>query len=279
MAHTSTRVCNETTLQGQRMKRILIMGLPGAGKTFLAQHILDHLQDNKKTVMWLNADDVRKKYNDWDFSHEGRIRQSLRMRELADSYDVDYVICDFVAPLVEMRNNFKADWTVWVDTINQGRFEDTNKVFVAPEQYAFRITEQKAEKWGEFIAAHILDERLRPVFDWQKETVQMLGRWQPWHEGHRKLFERALAKTGQVVIQIRDCQGWNGSNPFAANQVKDFIKRDLDPLYQGQYEIQLVPNVVNITYGRDVGYKIEQESFDDATHAISATKIRKQMGV
>ena len=261
------------------MKRILIMGLPGAGKTFLAQHILDCLQDNKKTVMWLNADDVRKKYNDWDFSHEGRIRQSLRMRELADSYDVDYVICDFVAPLVEMRNNFKADWTVWVDTINQGRFEDTNKVFVAPEQYDFRITEQKAEKWGEFIAAHILDNRPRPVFDWQKETVQMLGRWQPWHEGHRKLFERALAKTGQVVIQIRDCQGWNGSNPFAANQVKDFIKRDLDPLYQGQYEIQLVPNVVNITYGRDVGYKIEQESFDDATHAISATKIRKELGL
>jgi hypothetical protein len=178
-----------------------------------------------------------------------------------------------------MRNNFKADWTVWVDTINQGRFEDTNKVFVAPEQYDFRITEKKAEKWGEFIAAHILDNRPRPVFDWQKETVQMLGRWQPWHEGHRKLFERALAKTGQVVIQIRDCQGWNGSNPFAANQVKDFIKRDLDPLYQGQYEIQLVPNVVNITYGRDVGYKIEQESFDDATHSISATKIRKEMGI
>jgi len=279
LAHTSTRVFNETALQGQGMKRILIMGLPGAGKTYLAQHILDHLQNNRKTVMWLNADDVRKKYNDWDFSHEGRIRQSLRMRDLADSYDVDYVICDFVAPLIEMRNNFKADWTVWVDTINQGRFEDTNKVFVAPEQYDFRITEQKAEKWGEFIAAHILDDRKRPVFDWQKETVQMLGRWQPWHEGHRKLFEKALAKTGQVVIQIRDCQGLNGSNPFASNQVKDFIKRDLDPLYQGQYEIQLVPNVVNITYGRDVGYKIEQESFDDATHAISATKIRKQMGV
>jgi adenylylsulfate kinase len=176
------------------MKRILIMGLPGAGKTYLAQHVLEHLQNNCKTVMWLNADDVRKKYNDWDFSHEGRIRQSLRMRELADSYDVDYVICDFVAPLVEMRNNFKADWTVWVDTINQGRFEDTNKVFVAPEQYDFRVTEQKSEKWGEFIAAHILDDRQRPVFDWQKETVQMLGRWQPWHEGHRKLFERALAK-------------------------------------------------------------------------------------
>jgi adenylylsulfate kinase len=261
------------------MKRILIMGLPGSGKTTLAQHILEHLQNERKTVMWLNADDVRKKYNDWDFSHEGRIRQSLRMRELADSYTTDYVICDFVAPLVEMRNNFKADWTVWVDTIDQGRFEDTNKAFVPPEQYDFRIIEQKSEKWGEFIAAHILDDRRRSVFDWKKETVQMLGRWQPWHKGHRALFERAIAKTGQVVIQIRDCQGWNNSNPFAANQVKAFIKRDLDPLYQGQYEIQLVPNVVNITYGRDVGYKIEQESFDEATHAISATKIRNKMGI
>ena len=260
-------------------QRILVMGLPGAGKTYLAQHILDHIQAEKKTVLWLNADDVRKKYNDWDFSHEGRIRQSLRMRELADSYDTDFVICDFVAPLVEMRNNFKADWTIWVDTIREGRYADTNAMFVEPEVYDFRITEQKAEKWGEFVAAHILDNRRRPAFDWQKETVQMLGRWQPWHAGHRKLFERAIAKTGQVVIQIRDCQGWQGSNPFEIEKVKGFIRRDLDMLYQGQYEIQVVPNIVNITYGRDVGYKIEQETFDDATHSISATKIRKEMGL
>jgi hypothetical protein len=118
-----------------------------------------------------------------------------------------------------------------------------------------------------------------PVFDWRKPTVQMLGRWQPWHAGHRALFERAIAKTGQVVIQIRDCQGWQGSNPFAIEQVKSYIRRDLDPVFQGQYEIQVVPNIVNITYGRDVGYKIEQETFDDATHAISATKIRKEMGL
>jgi nicotinamide mononucleotide adenylyltransferase len=107
----------------------------------------------------------------------------------------------------------------------------------------------------------------------------MLGRWQPWHAGHRALFERAIAKTGQVVIQIRDCQDWQGSNPFAIDQVKNFIRRDLDPLYQGQYEIMVVPNIVNITYGRDVGYRIEQETFDDQTHAISATKIRKEMGL
>jgi hypothetical protein len=261
------------------VQRILVMGLPGAGKTYLAQYIVDHLQNEKKKVGWLNADDVRKKYNDWDFSYEGRIRQSIRMRELADEMTwCDYVICDFVAPLPEMRNNFKANWTVWVDTIEKGRFEDTNKIFTPPEVYDFRITEQNSEKWGEFIAAHKLDNRRRPVFDWRKETVQMLGRWQPWHAGHRALFERAIAKTGQVVIQVRDCQGWQGSNPFAINQVKDYIRRDLDPVYQGQYEIQIVPNIVNITYGRDVGYNIEQEVFDDVTHSISATNIRKKMG-
>lgn len=259
-------------------KRILIMGLPGAGKTYLAQHIVDHLQAERKRVGWLNADDVRKKYNDWDFSREGRIRQSLRMRELADAMsEVDFVICDFVAPLPEMRDNFKADWTVWVDTIDSGRFEDTNKVFEAPVSYDFRITEQHGEKWGEFIAAHIIDNRRRPVFDWQKPTVQMLGRWQPWHPGHRALFERAIAKTGQVIIQIRDCQGWNNSNPFAVAQVKSFIQRDLDMEYQGQYEIQVVPNVVEIVYGRDVGYKINEIELPEEIRQISATKIRSEM--
>lgn len=261
------------------MTRILIMGLPGSGKTYFAERLLKYFQQRHKVTRWINADDVRKMYNDWDFSHEGRIRQSIRMRELADLMVCDYVIADFVAPLPDMRFNFKADWTIWIDTIDKGRFDDTNKMFVSPDVYDFRITEQNADKWVEYVGSRILDNQRRPEFDWRKETVQMLGRWQPWHPGHRALFERSLSKTGQVVIMIRDCQGWNGSNPFASNQVKDFIRRDLDPLYQGQYEILLVPNIVNITYGRDVGYKIEQEVFDDATHAISATQIRKEMGI
>ena len=277
-------------------QRILIMGLPGSGKTYLADALKKYLEQHgtrkdlsslemlpisglNATVTWFNADDVRRKYNDWDFSKEGRIRQSLRMLEFALASNTDYVICDFVAPIPEMRNNFKADWTIWMDTIDEGRFEDTNRMFVPPEVYDFRVTEKNAEKWAEFVGNHIIDNCRRPVFDWQKETVQMLGRWQPWHAGHRALFERAIAKTGQVVIQIRDCQGWQGSNPFEIEKVKAFIRRDLDPIYQGQYEIQVVPNIVNITYGRDVGYRIEQETFDEATHAISATKIRAEMGL
>lgn len=275
-------------------QRILIMGLPGAGKTTLAGELKKYLELHgtvitsaemlpltgfNSRVTWFNADDIRRKYNDWDFSNDGRIRQSLRMFQFSMEAGGEYVICDFVAPLVEMRNNFKADWTIWVDTIREGRYADTNAAFVEPEQYDFRVTEQDAEKWAEFIGQHIIDNRRRPVFDWRKESTLLLGRYQPWHEGHRALFERALAKTGQVIIQIRDCQGWNGSNPFEFEKVVKFIKQDLDPIYQGQYEVMLVPNITNITYGRDVGYKIEQEVFDDSIHSISATKIRKELGL
>jgi nicotinamide mononucleotide adenylyltransferase len=119
-------------------------------------------------------------------------------------------------------------------------------------------------------------------FDWKKETVQMLGRFQPWHDGHTELFKRAHAKTGQVVIMIRDCEGWNNSNPFSYEKVSGRIVVALINagfLINRDYIIQQVPNIVNITYGRDVGYKIEQETFSDEIHSISATKIRKEMGI
>ena len=138
-------------------QRILVMGLPGAGKTYLTQHIVSELQHNNKSVKWLNADELRHQYNDWDFSIEGRIRQSKRMRDLSDSLlTVDYVICDFVAPLAEMREIFDANFTIWVDTINSSRYADTNRMFISPESYDFRITEQNGEKWSKIIVESLL---------------------------------------------------------------------------------------------------------------------------
>ena len=123
------------------------------------------------------------------------------------------------------------------------------------------------------------------MFDWKKPTVQMLGRWQPWHEGHRALFKRCIAKTGQVIIQVRDVEGASGGkgqddNPFNWKKVCKDIESDLsDHGYEKglDYEIMLVPNVVNITYGRGVGYSFEEEVFDKAVTSISATKIREKL--
>jgi len=140
-------------------QRILIMGLPGAGKTTLAEAIRNKLWEEGRTVTWLNADEIRKKYDDWDFSTAGRIRQSIRMKILAEEATTDFVIADFVAPLVEMRDNYSADWTIWVDTIREGRYADTNKAFIEPKSYDFRVTEQDAEKWAEFIGFHLIQNK------------------------------------------------------------------------------------------------------------------------
>ena len=123
------------------------------------------------------------------------------------------------------------------------------------------------------------------MFDWKKPTVQMLGRWQPWHDGHQELFKRCVAKTGQVIIQVRDVQGASGGdgqddNPFNWDEVCLNIEQGLlkDDFKRGiHYEIMLVPNIINISYGRGVGYKFEEEVFDESITTISATKIRAKL--
>ena len=123
------------------------------------------------------------------------------------------------------------------------------------------------------------------MFDWKKPTVQMLGRWQPWHQGHQELFKRCVAKTGQVIIQVRDVQGSSGGigqedNPFDWETVCKNIEEGLsrDGFNKGvDYEIMLVPNIVNISYGRGVGYVFEEEVFEDSITNISATKIREKL--
>ena len=127
------------------MKIILVMGLPGAGKTTLANELAP-LLDAKR----LNADEVRKAANDWDFSIEGRTRQAKRMSEFALKLKAEgnYVIADFIAPTPAARNLFPADYTIWVDTIKEGRFDDTNKMFVKPDKFDFHVTSQDAVFWA-----------------------------------------------------------------------------------------------------------------------------------
>ena len=121
------------------------MGLPGAGKTTLADEMAPLLNAKR-----LNADEVRKAANDWDFSEEGRVRQAKRMAEFALKLksEGNFVIADFVAPTPEARSLFPADFRVWVDTIQKGRFEDTNQMFVKPEKFNFHVTTQDAKLWA-----------------------------------------------------------------------------------------------------------------------------------
>ncbi len=128
------------------------MGLPGAGKTTLANE-LNKLIESKR----LNADEIRKAANDWDFSEEGRTRQAKRMSDAALKLksEGNNVIADFICPTPEARSLFPADYIIWVDTINKGRFDDTNAMFVKPEKFDFHVTTQNAKVWAPKIAKEI----------------------------------------------------------------------------------------------------------------------------
>ena len=128
------------------------MGLPGSGKTTLANELAPTLNAKR-----LNADEVRKKANDWDFSEEGRKRQSKRMADFAKKLKDggNFVVADFICPTPEARKLFPADYIIWVDTIKEGRFDDTNKMFVKPEKFDFRVTTQDAKNWAPKILKEI----------------------------------------------------------------------------------------------------------------------------
>ena len=245
------------------------MGLPGSGKTTLASKLVPLIK-----AKWLNNDKVRKEANDWDFSEEARKRQAKRMADFAERYKQDghYVVADFICPTPEARKLFNPDYIVWMNTINKGKYEDTNKMFVKPKKFDFQVTTQNAELW----ALQIADKIVEYKWDNKKPTAQMLGRWQPFHNGHYALFEKIIKKTGQVCIQVRDVQGV-GDNPFDFETVKSNITQRLEPNFKNRFKVILVPNISNICYGRGVGYKIEEIVLSEEVQKISATKIRKEM--
>ncbi|WP_245433999.1 adenylyl-sulfate kinase [Rhodomicrobium lacus] len=252
-------------------RKILIMGLPGAGKTTLARELAPLLN-----AVLFNADEVRANVNrDLGFSVKDRIEQARRMGWLCDQVVKagGTAIADFICPTAETRDAFGPALTIWLDRIREGRFQDTNKLFAAPEKYDMRVTAEGSPRhWAE----RILQE-LRPVFDPKKPTALFLGRYQPFHDGHRRLIEEGIRRVGQACVAVRDTQGTNEKNPFSFFDVKQRIEAGLSA-FAGRYVIVPLPNISHVFYGRDVGYAVERIYLDDVIEAVSATKIRDEAG-
>jgi adenylylsulfate kinase len=249
---------------------IQIIGLPGSGKTTLAKALKERIN-----AIHLNADDVRADINsDLGFSEEDRAEQSRRlgaMARLLSSQGHD-VIVDFVCPTKETRLVFgKPDIIVWMNTIKEGRFLDTNKLWQDPENYDYSFEEQVS-------VDDMVDELIEKfaLFDWSAPTTLMLGRYQPWHEGHQMLRDLASERTDQVLIGVRNTYNTSEKDPLPYNTVEKLIVNE----NSGNVNlVKRLPNITNIVYGRDVGYKIEQIDLPAEIQAISATQKRKEMGI
>jgi cytidyltransferase-like protein len=252
------------------MRKILIMGLPGAGKTTLAAALSPLLN-----AVVFNADAVRANLSrDLGFSHSDRIEHARRMGWMCDRVVEagGTVIADFICPTEDTRAAFGEAFTIWVDRIDAGRFEDTNRMFVEPSRFDLRVsTEGSAQHWAEQALL-----RLRPPFDPQRPTALFLGRYQPFHLGHQRLIEEGLRRVGQACIAVRDTHGINEKNPLPFFAVKQRIEAALSS-YVGRFVVIALPNITNIFYGRDVGYNIERIVLDDESELISATQIRSLM--
>jgi cytidyltransferase-like protein len=249
------------------MRKILIMGLPGAGKTTLAAALAPLLN-----AVVFNADAVRANISrDLGFSHTDRIEHARRMGWMCDRVVEagGIVIADFICPTEETRAAFGNAFTIWVDRIGAGRFEDTNRMFVAPQRFDIRVSaDGTPQYWAEQVLA-----RLRPAFDPQRPTVLFLGRYQPFHSGHQRLIEEGLRRVGQVCVAVRDTHGMDEKNPLPFFAVKQRIEAALSA-YAGRFVVVPLPNITNVFYGRDVGYTVERIVLDETIEAISATNIR-----
>ena len=251
---------------------IQIMGLPGSGKTELAKALKERIN-----AIHLNADEVRATVNsDLGFAPEDRLEQARRMGEMARliaKQGVAPVIVDFVFPTDLTRAAFgKPDILVWMNTIKESRFVDTNKMFEEPTEYD--IVYNNHNLLPQEKATNIINKF--SLHDWSAPTTLMLGRYQPWHEGHHALYKEAGKRTEQVLLGVRNTYKTSDKDPLTFDQVKGYIAKDE---FMDSALVLRLPNITNIVYGRDVGYKIEQVDLGAEIHSISATEKRKEMGI
>jgi len=249
---------------------IQIIGLPGSGKTTLAKNL-----SNRINAIHLNADEIRADLNsDLGFTPTDRIEQARRMGALSRLLvgQGHTVVVDFICPTAETRLAFgKADIVIWMRRVTAGRFEDTNALWETPMYFDQDFDETwELEDKVEFIISNF------GLHDWKKPTTLMLGRYQPWHEGHHALYQEAGNRTDQVMLGVRDTHNTSSKDPLDFDQVKYYIFQDD---FMKKAMVIKMPNITNIVYGRDVGYKIEQVDLGADIHAISATQKRKEMGI
>jgi adenylylsulfate kinase len=255
-------------------RKILIMGLPGAGKTTLSKVMAPRLN-----AVHFNADEVRANVNkDLGFAEADRIEHARRMGWLCDQVVKvgGFAIADFICPTPAARAAFTGDtsvFVIWVDRIKAGAFEDTNRMFVPPESFDLRVP---ADGSPEFWAEEAM-KLLRPVFDPKRPTALFLGRYQPFHDGHKALIAEGIKRVGQVCIAVRDTQGVDDKNPYAFEFVRSRIEHGLRE-FEGRFVVVPLPNITDIFYGRDVGYRIERIELDSALEQVSATDLRRRIG-
>jgi cytidyltransferase-like protein len=251
-------------------RKILVMGLPGAGKTTLAKALVPLLN-----AVHFNADAVRANVNkDLGFELADRIEQARRMGWLCDRVVEAgaFAVADFICPTPETRAAFGDAFVVWVDRVREGTFADTNRMFVPPERCDVRVTAEGTPAYW----AQRIHERLLPTFNPKAPTALFIGRYQPFHGGHKRLIEEGLRRVGQVCIAVRDTHGTDEKNPFDFQTVKARIEAALWQ-YRGRFAVVPLPNISHVLYGRDVGYAIERLVLDEETERISATGVRREI--
>jgi adenylylsulfate kinase len=254
------------------VRTILVFGLPGSGKTTFAAKLKELFGDR---AIHFNGDEFRKTYNDWDFSEEGRRRQAERMRNAALNAHAEgkYAILDFICPKAEYRDLIEADYEVYMTIPPVRDYPDTTAMFEQPNRSFVWDIESYEESDRSVLDLYslIMEEN----YDYNAPTALMIGRFQPFHAGHKALFLKALEKHGQVCIAVRDMPQ-DENNPFTSFEVTEKIRKELIG-YLGKFEVIILPNIVDVVYGRDVGWTVSKIDLPPEVEAISATEIRKNM--